>query len=642
MFRAIFRVRVLAIIFFILISFLTFSAYENPGKDDVSLRFKDYFSSRSDTLLKSILMLYDAVENKPFRIDSAKKWLRESRINYKAVEGFVNYFLPGDARVLNRAIVPELEEDDEVSGYVVPHGFQYVELLLYSDSARFHQKKIKDEVDEIYKVVSKFNESVSYMDFPERDIFESLQMSMLRQFMLDFADFDTPESKNGVVESKDFLLFMKEFLHSVFPLPTARNADAITDFNLAVDHATDYLKNVRPGNLPDYFTFYSRYYIQVSEQLGRLRDLTVSNNIYNTTAVNYQVRSVFDPGAFNSFFFLPAKQLTSRSDVIALGQTLFFDPALSANNLRACASCHQPGKGFTDGLPQSQSFEPGKMLKRNAPTIINSVLQRKLFHDGRAFTFEDQAGQVMSNPLEMHNDFSQVAIKLRNSSEYIKWFRKAFGGTEDSLISSRSILTAIAEYERSLIGMNSRFDKSISGRDNAMNDDEKTGFNIFMGKGNCGSCHFLPLFNGLLPPEYVETEWEILGVPSLNTGGKKELDNDPGRAAIISVPIFNHAFKVPSLRNVEVTSPYMHNGVFRTLEEVIEFYNNGGGRGMGLKVPFQTLNDDSLHLNSLEKFQLISFLKTLTDTTDLTTKPATLPLFEAGSPLNSRPIGGDY
>jgi cytochrome c peroxidase len=248
----------------------------------------------------------------------------------------------------------------------------------------------------------------------------------------------------------------------------------------------------------------------------------------------------------------------------------------------------------------------------------------------------------MSNPLEMHNDFSQVAVKLRNSQEYVRWFRSAFLNSEDTVISSRSILTAIAEYERSLIGMNSRFDKTISGRGDDMNADEREGFNIFMGKGNCASCHFLPLFNGLMPPEYVETEWEILGVPSEKIIAKRELDDDPGRSAIINLPIFNHAFKSPTLRNIEYTGPYMHNGVFKTLEEVIEFYNNGGGAGMGIHVPFQTLGEDSLHLNSTEKFQLISFLKTLSDTIGLTSKPGHLPEFTDGSVSNNRPIGGDY
>jgi cytochrome c peroxidase len=373
-----------------------------------------------------------------------------------------------------------------------------------------------------------------------------------------------------------------------------------------------------------------------------MRDLSVTENTYNTSAVSYNIRSVFDPHAYNSYFFLPGKRNVSHEKVADLGRTLFFDPALSANNLRACASCHQPGKAFTDGLPLSQSFEPGRMLTRNAPTVINAVLQRKLFHDGRSFSFEDQAGQVMSNPLEMHNDFSAVAVKLRNSNEYVEWFRSAFEGTEDTIITNRSVLTALAEYERGLVGMNSRFDRTVSGRANELNEDEKAGFNLYMGKGNCASCHFIPLFNGTMPPEYVETEWEIIGVPGKIKNGKRTLDEDRGRANIIDVPIFEHAFKTPTLRNIALTGPYMHNGIFRTLEEVIEFYDTGGGEGLGYSVPFQTLSSDSLHLTSTEKFQLIEFLKALTDTVTLTKTPTRLPVFANDEKLNARPIGGDY
>lgn len=633
------KMRLSLILLFMSVLFILTSFQKS---DDISFSnsFKIYFSTHSTILLNKVLLLFKEVEKRDFNSDSAKALLSKVRIEYKSIEPFVITFLPGDARLLNKVIIAEMEEDDEISSYVVPHGFQYIEKLLFSDSVLFLKRKIKDEVEDVYTVIGKFNESVSYMDIHERDVYEAMQMHLVRQFMLGFANFETAYSRTGLPESAATIAFYKEFLQQAYP--EAEKLKTFSDLYKAIDNAVSYIGTIKPGSEPDYFTFYSRYYIPVSEQLDHTRDSTVSNNTYNTNAVNYHVRSIFDPQAFNSFFFLPAKQLASREAVIELGRTLFFDPALSANNLRACASCHQPGKAFTDGLALSQSFEPGKSLTRNAPTVINSVLQRKLFHDGRAFTFEDQAGQVMSNPLEMHNDFSQVAVKLRNSPGYVRWFRQAFAVSDDTIISSRSILTAIAEYERSLIGMNSRFDKTISGRDDQMNADEKEGFNLFMGKGNCASCHFIPLFNGVMLPEYVETEWEILGVPSSKVKAKHELDGDLGRAGVINVDIFRHAFKIPTLRNVELTGPYMHNGVFKTLEEVIEFYNIGGGTGLGYNVPFQTLAPDSLHLTATEKFQLISFLKTLTDTVKLTSIPSALPEFPDNPKLNQRPIGGEY
>jgi cytochrome c peroxidase len=619
-----------------------FAAFTSQSDQEYNQLFKTYFAARNNELVDHVLKLFTVVQKENFNADSAKKYLSAARVDYKSIEPFVRYFMPGDARILNSPIIAEMEEDDEISAYVVPHGFQYLEKLLYGDSLKFQRRKVKDEVDEIYTIIGRFNESISYMDFKERDIFEAIQLHLVRQFVLGFADFETSESRTGVQESAATLAGYKNCLSAIYPKRNERNSQSFDELIKSLDDAIEALNEVPPMKRPDYLDFYSDHYVTVSGAIGKLRDLTVSDNTYNTTAINFQVRSIFDPHAFNTFFFLPAKQLASRDKVIELGRTLFFDPALSANNLRACASCHQPGKAFTDGLPLSQSFEPGKMLTRNAPTVINSVLQRKLFHDGRAFTFEDQAGQVMSNPLEMHNDFSQVALKLRDSKEYIEWFRSAFAGTEDTIITNRSVLTALAEYERSLVGMNSRFDKTVSGRSKEMNPDEHDGFNLFMGKGKCGSCHFIPLFNGVMPPDYTETEWEILGVPSVSGTGKRTLDPDMGRSAVINVDIFRHAFKTPTLRNVELTGPYMHNGVFRTLEEVIEFYDAGGGTGLGYDVPFQTLDADSLHLTSTEKFQLVAFLKTLTDTVNLTARPTRLPLFMNNTSLNSRPIGGEY
>jgi cytochrome c peroxidase len=605
--------------------------------------FTKYLLSNSNLVLNELNKIGSKSEiNTPTPPDSARFYLGQARLAYKSIEAFIIYFFPGDARLINRPIIAEMAEDDEITPYVEPHGFQYLEQLLYSDSAFYFRKKIIREADQIYKLLSDIQAHVSTMEFSNRDLFEAMQLHLVRQFVLGLANFETASSRRGVEESKALLIAYKKFLLEVFPTAESRNPAADEKFYEAINRAVEYLHGVKPGAEPDYYAFYSQYYIPVSEYLGAFRDHAVTENSYATTAINFQARSIFDPHAFNTNFFLPARRLADKTLVVDLGKTLFFDPALSANNLRACASCHQPGKAFTDGLPQSQAFEPGKFLTRNAPTILNAVLQRKLFHDGRAYTFEDQAGQVMSNALEMHNDFSQVALKLRKSPEYVSRFRSAFTGTEDTIINNRSILTALAEYERSLIGLNSRFDKAISGREDLLSADEKTGFNLFMGKGNCGSCHFIPLFNGLMPPNYVETEWEILGVPSLKRTGKPEIDEDPGRGGIIDVPIFRHAFKVPTLRNVELTAPYMHNGVFRTLEEVVEFYDTGGGTSLGYDVPFQTLSSDSLHLSPTEKFQLVSFLKSLTDTAYLTSRPARLPAFPEDDKLSNRPVGGDY
>ena len=162
-----------------------------------------------------------------------------------------------------------------------------------------------------------------------------------------------------------------------------------------------------------------------------------------------------------------------------------------------------------------------------------------------------------------------------------------------------------------------------------------------MGKARCGGCHFAPLFNGTVPPAYERSEVEILGTIERFDTVRPRLDADPGRGPIVRIDIHHHAFKTPTLRNVALTAPYMHNGGLRTLEEVIEFYDRGGGKGMGVPIERQTLPADRLDLTLDEKRDLVAFMHALTDTTGLAQKPASLPSI-AGAHGRARRSGGRY
>lgn len=633
--------RVLRIGVLIFVSIVLFAFIESE-EDSFNLRIRKEMSVQTDSLLTDVALLSKLCSVKQFDIEKSKQLLTVCRNRYKRIEAILIYFFPGEAFRLNKPVIPAIEEDDEISPPVPYSGFQFIENMLYSDSLAFQRKQLNNAIDECYSLISNLPNAYEQFVFDERSVWEAMQMQLVRQFILGFAEFETPDSKNGVEESIHVLLGFDELIKTLYHDAGENKKADLNFFFSEIERSTNKLKQYSKGSV-DYFQFYSEYYNDLSGSLSKLRDIMLSEkNQYFTTAINFQNRSIFDPHAFNSYFFLPGKTHANQKEVAELGRILFFDPALSANSLRACASCHQPEKAFTDGLPLSQSFEPGKFLTRNAPTIINSVLQRRLFHDGRAFSFEDQAGRVMSNPLEMHNDFQTVASKLVHSAEYRKRFRSAFEGTEDTSITGRSVLIAIAEYERTLIGMNTRFDKAISNRENDLSNDEIAGFNIFMGKAACGSCHFLPLFNSLVPPVYVETEWEVIGVPSAKLSNPRELDGDIGRYEIIPVDIFKNAFKTPGLRNIALTAPYMHNGVFKSLDEVIDFYDRGGGKGLGITVENQTLSDEPLNLTPTEKFQLKVFLESLNDTITLNEIPVKLPEFEDNESLNLRKIGGDY
>jgi len=234
--------------------------------------------------------------------------------------------------------------------------------------------------------------------------------------------------------------------------------------------------------------------------------------------------------------------------------------------------------------------------------------------DSRADILENQLGEVVHNAEEMKGSLKTSVVDLKNSLQYSQLFKKAYP-EEKEPVNTFTIANAISSYVRSLQSFNSRFDQFIRGNESKLSSAEKKGFNLFAGKAKCATCHFIPLFNGVTPPFFNETESEVLGVPQTKDKKKPVLDPDEGKFNFTKASIHKYAFKTPTLRNIELTSPYMHNGVYSTLEEVMEFYNNGGGKGLKIAPPNQTLPFDKLNLSKKEINDIIAFMKTLTDTT---------------------------
>jgi cytochrome c peroxidase len=227
----------------------------------------------------------------------------------------------------------------------------------------------------------------------------------------------------------------------------------------------------------------------------------------------------------------------------------------------------------------------------------------------RVTTLENQAQDVVNNKDEMHGSLEEALVIIKKDEAYKKLFRQAYPNATG--IGLQHLQNALASYVRTLLSLNSRFDQYMRGDGLRLNKEEKLGFNLFMGKAKCGTCHFLPLFNGTVPPMFREMESEVIGVPKTIAG--KELDDDPGRFAMAQLAPYQHAFKTTTVRNAALTAPYMHNGVFNTLEEVVNFYNKGGGAGLGFKVENQTLPFDQLQLNEEEKKALVQFMRSLND-----------------------------
>lgn len=362
----------------------------------------------------------------------------------------------------------------------------------------------------------------------------------------------------------------------------------------------------------DRLEFLASYAIPAAHQLDVVRRLVNVTPVRIPRFWRVDVASPFDAGAFNPAAFAPAGAPPANNALTALGRSLFFDPMLSGARDRSCATCHQPGRAFTDGLVRAKTVQGGAGL-RNTPTVMNAGLQPAQFADERVVTLEEQAGEVLRNPVEMGSSVELAATRLNGNSAYRPAFARAFGDTGSAMVTAARVQFALAAYVRALVFLDSRFDRAVRGERTALTAEERRGFNVFMGKAACGTCHFAPLFSGVTPPLYQSSDVEVIGTPA-SARRPGVVDADSGRARIDRLPIHVRAFKTPTLRNIALTAPYMHNGALTTLDDVLDFYDKGGGAGAGALIADQTLSPQPLNLTAADRAALVAFMRALSDT----------------------------
>lgn len=278
------------------------------------------------------------------------------------------------------------------------------------------------------------------------------------------------------------------------------------------------------------------------------------------------------------------------SEKIALGKQLFFDPRLSKRNTMSCATCHIPGLGYGDGLPRAIGHL-GVELGRNTPTLYTTAYQNLWFWDGRARSLEEQVLMPIQSAAEMSQDLPGLVEKLLRIAGYVRQFQRVFG---DPPIAPENIAKALATFLRTIVPADSPLDRYLKGEQSALSAEARRGLELFQGKARCILCH-----NGA---NLTDDGFHNIGVPPAGP-----LKQDLGRYQVIALPALKGAFKTPSLRNVALTAPYMHNGVFGTLEKVIEFYDRGGDIKENLAPEMKPLN-----LKLQEKKDLKAFLLALT------------------------------
>ncbi|SFU61673.1 cytochrome c peroxidase [Pustulibacterium marinum] len=622
--------------------------YQNEHNEWYKERVRFQLNTTSEAIgkLEHMARLYKA---KQVPLDSLQSKLRQARIAFKQIESVLEYYYPEHVKAyINGAPLDHLDPYPVGEGYneqsnygytveeylntvpldkmdsghfldgsspvIAPVGLQRLDELIFTDEATTEQERIVTLATELSaKFVVIQNDLLLRKYFYDFEVIEFSRLELIRIVSRGITGFDTPGSLNAMEEALAALSGMETLLK---PLIADGSIEKQQLINELFAGAQEYLKNNTDFETFDRLVFIKEYLNPLYEKLLRLQQelgIESSAETYvQTPSWNAYSSNIFDNDFLNPYYYSILKAKEDSPELRDLGKQLFFDTNLSGNKTMSCASCHQPDLAYTDGVKTSQASVPGKRVLRNSPTLVNAVFSDRFFYDLRAFDLEDQAGHVIENHMEFNTSYKEIVAKLNADVAYQEQFKSVF---HKDKITRYHFSKALASFVISLRSFDSEFDKYMRGEPNKLSKKAKKGFNLFMGKANCGTCHYAPTFSGLVPPLFNENESEVLGI--LQSPNSKEIDTDKGRfengVDTEDAYINNHSFKTVTVRNIQLTAPYFHNGAYTTLDEVLEFYNNGGAAGVGLeeKAPNQTLAPDPLNLSKSELKELKAFLESL-------------------------------
>lgn len=521
---------------------------------------------------------------------------KQARKYFKQSETIMAFVDRENYKALNQPNILKVHEEDLTDIKVhQPFGFQVAEEQIFADSLDLIalHKNIKLTKNRLNLILHN-----THLKLKDYHLLWLIRDEIVRIATLGITGFDSPVLEASLSES----------------IIAYREIEVILNFYEDNFENKDLLKSWKDEialtiqTLDTTFHSFDRYHFIQSHTHKQLVLLVETQKDWKASfpfelALKNEATSLFSTETFNiGYFSGNISEKSLNNDMVALGKMLFNDKRLSKDNDMSCATCHQEQLAFTDGLATFPK------QRRNTPTLLYASLQKAFFYDNRTGNLEGQIVDVVNNKAEFHSDLKKLTEFVSNDSIYTIQFKQIFKGK----ISDNNIRKSIAHYIRSLNTFDSKFDRNMNQKENTLTQSEIAGFNLFMGKGKCATCHFPPVFNGTVPPNFSESEMESIGVPSDTTLSAK-VDDDLGRHNLFQTPERMHFFKTPSIRNINRTAPYMHNGVYQNLEQVLNFYNNGGGNGLGFELEHQTLPTDSLHLNKKEIESIIHFMKSLSD-----------------------------
>ena len=539
-----------------------------------------------------------------------------SRLAFKRIEFLAAYYEPSTTKAINGPALPRVDDEEGPETIIAPEGFQVIEESLFPTPDPDARVEAVNETRNLLAYVARLHTSASHQLMTDDRVFDAAKLEIARILALGISGFDSPIALRSLPEAAAAISGMHRALKAYRDSLGAVRWDAL---DREFSHAVAQLDGARDFDSFDRLGFITSAANPLARALADARSSLAIGIPTERRAFRVDAVTIFDTNAFDAHAFAAPQAERATPAQAALGRALFFEPRLSGNGAVACASCHNPARAFTDGRVRSAS-RSGSALLRNSPTIINAGLQVGSFYDLRTTYLEDQVTDVVGNAEEMHGSVDAAASVLQRDTMYTRLFSAAFP-SRAMPVSGVSIRAAVAAYVRSLVALNSRVDHALRGDTAAITREERLGLNLFMGKGKCGTCHFAPLFNGTVPPIYQESEVEVLGVPAAPAIRNARIDPDSGRFRLTRSAPHLHAFKTPTVRNAALTAPYMHNGVYRTLAEVVDFYNRGGGSGIGIDLPNQTLPPDRLPLTAAEQRAVVRFMEALTDTSGVSDSP---------------------
>jgi cytochrome c peroxidase len=614
------------------------------------LPYKDLYTSRISDFEQEQHILLDKIKVTDLTSEKGladiKEEIERSRLKLKEIDFWLRYLEPIAYKKINGPLPVEWE-NEVFEKFEPPYkregaGLTLAELYLNekmpNKDSLITLIKLSTNALKTFKADSITRELQTFSHF-----FYCNRMYLLNLAAFYTTGFECPDSKNIIPELRSMMSGVNGIYNSYNQsFPATRLPVAYLEL---YGKAMAFV-NAQPADNEqfDHFSFIKNYVnplFAINQKL--IRQYEINSRSFNDYTLNNGCNSIFEKTLYAPQNTRGVYSLITDSAVLKeirnIGKLLFYDPILSGNNSRSCVSCHKSKEYFTDtSVATSFNFDNKTRLERNTPTLINSIYNHLVMLDGKHFSLQNQGKDVMTNPKEMGGSEQEIITKVLSCKEYKSAFKKFLKYTpEEHEVTLGHIVSAITMYYKDFSDYYSPFDDAMN-NNKPLSGEAQKGFNLFMSKAQCGTCHYVPQFNGV-PPPYIGSEFEVVGVPE--DKAYTRLSADKGRYAINKSFETMNAFRTGSIRNAEHTKPYMHNGVFTTLEEVIDFYDAGGGSGKKLIIANQSLSADSLRLTPVEKKDLLSFIHSLNEDIIFEEPPAKLPLSNTKA-YNSRKVGGDY